>query len=80
MIRTKESSIFESAFFILRSSLSNGRMSDEMVSEANRIIEECNLPKNKRNALTLKHILLVGGISFILGAILVGGIWIMTVL
>lgn len=80
MIRTKESSIFESAFFILRSSSSHGKMSEEMVAEANRIIEECNLPKRKRKTVALKHILLAAGISFVLGAFLVGGVWIMTAL
>lgn len=76
MIRTKESSIFESAFFILRSSSSARAMNDEMVSEANRILEECNLPQKKTKQVTFKHILLAAGISFLLGAMLVGAIWI----
>lgn len=77
MIRTKESSIFESAFFILRGSSSTGAVSDEMVAEANRIIEECNLPRKKQKQITFKHILITAGISFLLGAVLVGSMWIM---
>ena len=80
MIRTKESSIFESAFFILRGSSSTGAVSDEMVAEANRIIEECNLPRKKQKQITFKHILITAGISFLLGAVLVGSMWIMIAL
>ena len=78
MIRTAESKIFESAFFILRASAGEKRSEVEMVAEAGRIIAECNLPKRKKRVENFRHIMLVVGISFLLGAVTVGAAWIMT--
>jgi hypothetical protein len=79
MIRTKESRIFESAFFILRSGTAQIAQC-EMVDEARRIIEECGMPRKKAVRLTFGHILLSSGICFFLGAAVVGAVWIMRAL
>lgn len=76
MIRTKDSSIFESAFFILRGSSCNARTDGDIVSEANRILEESNSPRKKRVSFNPKYIFIAAGIGFILGAALLGGVWI----
>ena len=79
MIRTKESSIFESAFFILRSAAVNTAQV-EMVAEANKILEECNQPRRKEKRLLFRHMLISSGISFLLGAALVGAVWLVRVM
>lgn len=79
MIRTCESKIFESAFFILRSA-SMGVSKVEMVDEAKRIIEECNLPKRRAKRLTFKHILASMGLGFLLGAAALGAVWVVCTL
>ena len=76
MIRTRESSIFESAFFILRGASSSPRVSGEMITEANKIIEECNILRKKTKELGIRHILAALGIGFALGAVTLGVIWI----
>ena len=76
MIRTRESSVFESAFFILRGTSSTCAVSGEMITEANKIIEECNLLRKKTKELGVKHILTSLGIGFALGAVTVGVFWI----
>ena len=76
MRRTKDSSVFESAFFILRGSSCNVGANGDIVSEANRILEESSSPRGKRSALKLKYIFAAAGIGFILGAALLGGVWI----
>lgn len=80
MIRTDKSELFESAFFILKSEASVKQASNEMISEANKILEECNLPKKKTKSVAFKHIFITSAISFVLGAALVGGIWAMLTL
>ena len=80
MIRTAESKIFESAFFILRASSAEKRSEVEMVAEAGRIIAECNLPKRKKRIADFGHIMAAAGIGFLLGAVTVGAAWIMAVM
>ena len=80
MIRTKDSSVFESAFFILRASSCNVGANGDIVSEANRILEESNSPRRKKSVPKLKYILAAAGIGFILGAALLGGVWIVVAL
>lgn len=75
MIRTKESSVFESAFFILRQSSCDGEKSCEMVNEANKILNDSNLLPKKKNLKALKHIILSAGIGFFLGAATIALIW-----
>jgi hypothetical protein len=75
MIRTKESSIFESAFFILRQSSCQSGKNGEMINEANKILNESNLLPKKKNLTVAKHILIAAGIGFFLGAAIVGIIW-----
>ena len=80
MIRTRESGIFESAFFILKSSSCDKFKEEEMVAEANRIIEESSVAKRKRKSFELKHIFKASVISFLAGVAVLGGIWIASVL
>lgn len=72
MVRTKNSKIFESAFFILRSSAAVTHA--DMVDEANRILNECGEPR-RRIKPHVRHILTAAGISFLLGAAIVGAVW-----
>ena len=76
MIRTKDSSVFESAFFILRGSFCNKSSDGDIVSEANRILEESDTARKKRAVFKLKHIFISAGIGFAVGAMLLGAIWI----
>ena len=76
LINGSESSLFESAYFVLRSDASNGGAHHEdMVREANRIIEK-SLPggaqRIKREA-RLKNRLL-GAATFLFGSLAGGGI------
>ena len=74
MIRTGRSKIFESAFFILRSG-SVSLPQDEMVNEAKRLIEECNLPRKRAKKLSFKHVLLSFFLGLLLGAVALGAMW-----
>ena len=80
MIRTKESSIFESAFFILRGSFGDKPLDGDMIAEANKIVEECNHPRKIAKQLGFKHIMAALGIGFVLGAAVIGIAWITAVL
>ncbi len=75
MIRTKESSIFESAFFILRQTSCDSGKNGEMINEANKILCESNLLPKKKDYKAIKHILIAAGIGFLMGAALIGFIW-----
>lgn len=80
MIRTKDSRVFESAFFILRGSSCNAGAEGDIISEANRILEESNAPHVKKSVLKFKYIFMAAGIGFILGAALLGAVWIVVAL
>ena len=68
MIRTKESRLFESAFFILRQAPRGAlEQTDDMISEAKRIIGESGRG-NKKRSFGSKHILMAAGIGFLTGA------------
>ena len=73
MIRTKNSKVFESAFFIMRSASSVTHR--EMVDEANRILAECGDSRKKGRKLWDRHIWMALGIGFLLGAISLGAVW-----
>jgi hypothetical protein len=75
MIRTKESSFFESAFFILRKPACTYSRKDEMISEATRIINENEQSEKKKRELKIRHILIFAGIGFLVGAMTVGAVW-----
>ena len=75
MIRTKESSIFESAFFILRGSL-NEDAEDDMIAEANRILRASGGERKKTRCFKARHILSALGIGFLAGAVCVAAFWV----
>ena len=75
MIRTNDSSMFESAFFILRGSACEKEKRVERVNEANRILRESDTVKKKKS-FKLRHLFFALGIGFLLGATVLGGIWI----
>ena len=77
MIRTKDSSIFESAFFILRSTALHKEGGGDMISEANRILEANDQKKKRKRHFDARHILISLGIGFLLGGILVGIVWLL---
>ena len=79
MIRTGGSKIFESAFFILRSG-SVSLPKDEMVDEAKRLVEECNLPRKRAKKLSFKHILFSFLLGLLLGGASLGAVWLTCVL
>ena len=74
MIRTNDSDIFESAFFILRSATCEKGKQAEMVSEANRILQESDGVKKKKS-FKARHLLLMLGIGFLLGSAALGAVW-----
>ena len=76
VLQTKESALFESAYFILRKdSRPKSPTKNEMLSEATRILEENALGPDKPRftRLHLAASLLAG---FLLGALAVGIVWI----
>ena len=75
MMPIKSSPLFETAYFILRKE-TEGRTpgQNEMLCEATRILEENALTAKKRN-LRPRHLLIAYGIGFLVGALLVGIIW-----
>ncbi len=78
MMPTKSSPLFESAYFILRRETEERAPSqNEMLSEATRILEEHALPQ-KKHSLRRRHLLFALAVGFILGALAVGGIWLLT--
>ena len=74
MIRTNDSSVFESAFFILRGANCENENSVEMVSEANRILRESDTGKKKKS-FRVRHLFFCFGIGFLLGASVLGLVW-----
>lgn len=74
MIRTNDSDMFESAFFILRSAVCEKGNRAEMVSEANRILQESNGIKKKKS-FKARHLFLMLGIGFLLGSAALGAVW-----
>ena len=74
MIRTTDSSMFESGFFILRSASCEKEKQVEMVSEANRILRESDTAKKKKS-FKLRHLFLTFGIGFLTGAAILALIW-----
>ena len=80
MIRTKDSSIFESAFFILRSTALREERGGDMITEANRILEDNDQKKKRPRSFSARHIFISLGIGFALGSALVGTVWICVLL
>lgn len=75
MMPTKGSSLFESAYFILRKDTElRTPTQNEMLCEATRILEENALPR-KRKPLGHKHLLAALTIGFFLGVIATGAVW-----
>ena len=79
MIRTKESSIFESAFFILRGSPKDGTESD-MIAEANRILRASGGEGMGARCFKVRHIIGALGIGFLAGVMLIAAFWIASAL
>lgn len=80
MIRTKESSIFESAFFILRGASSTRTGEDDMIAEANRILDASGGTGRAPKSFKVRHILIALGIGFLAGTALLGGLWLWSAL
>ncbi len=75
MMPTKNSPLFETAYFILRRETETKTpRPNEMLYEATRILEE-NTPGKPRKQLGLCHLALAFFIGFFAGALLLGGIW-----
>ncbi len=67
VLQTKQSALFESAYFVLRRGRHSARRGD-MLAEANRIIGEGNQYLSRRRALSV-------WVPFLLGALLGAGIF-----
>ena len=79
MMPTRGSSLFETAYFVLRHEAAERQPTqNEMLCEAMRILEE-NALNTKKRCLRLRHLLWTSAISFALGAFALGMIWLMTV-
>ena len=76
MMPTRESPLFESAYFILRKdSRPKSPTKNEMLSEATRILEENTLSPRKRD-FTRLHLAVALLAGFFLGALAMGTVWI----
>ena len=78
MVKTDKSSIFESACFLLRRDLSSPSVSrSDMISEANRIIEENYSSKKSKRSAKGKRIR--ENIPYFLAGCLVGALLLVTI-
>ena len=79
MMPTKSSPLFETAYFILRKETEEHAPGpNEMLCEATRILEEHSLTVKKRT-IKRRHLAAAFGIGMLLGALIVGVIWIAVV-
>ena len=75
MMPTKSSSLFETAYFILREDTERREPTpNEMLCEATRILEENALTRKKR-APKRKHLWLALAVGFALGCLTTGTLW-----
>jgi len=75
MMPTKGSSLFETAYFVLRHEVAEKQPTqNEMLCEAMRILEE-NALNTKKRVIGIRHLLWTAAVSFFLGAFLLGMIW-----
>ena len=65
VVKTPKSLVFEEAYFVVRPKNYTGSL--DMLSEANKIIENCGLNQKKKRRVSVKNIL------FLLSAFLSGG-------
>ena len=77
MMPTKSSSLFETAYFILRDTAEKREPTqNEMLCEATRILEE-NALTGKSRPLTRKHLWLALACGFLTGGAATGLLWIL---
>lgn len=77
MMPTKSSSLFETAYFILREDTERRSPTpNEMLCEATRILEENALTKKKRE-LGSKHLWLSLAVGFVMGCLTTGIFWLL---
>ena len=75
MIPTRGSSLFETAYFVLRHDAAERQPTEnEMLCEAMRILEE-NALNSKKRVIRVRHLLWTAAISFAAGALVLGMIW-----
>ncbi len=71
MMPTRDSSLFETAYFVLRSEAESRRpepSQNEMLLEASRILQASNATRSP-TPLTKKHVLLAALLGFLFGAL-----------
>lgn len=79
MMPTRESALFESAYFILRTdSKPKSPTKNEMLSEATRILEENTLMPSKKS-FSRRHLLVALLVGMLVGALAVGIVWLAVV-
>ena len=73
VLKINDSEVFEEAYFVVRRGAGNIRM--DMLSEANRIVEECGVRRKKNMKVSIRSLVFAVA-SFlagsVIGAILVG--------
>ena len=75
MMPTKNSPLFETAYFILRNETEkHPPRPNEMLYEASRILEENSLTVRRRT-VKLRHIAIAFGIGIAVGALMVSILW-----
>ena len=71
VVKTSDSDIFEEAYFVVKGGVE--RSKPDMVSEANRIIEDCFEKRKERTSRDMKA-LIISLLSFMMGTVFGGGI------